>query len=67
MTANIVELVKMAPNVTNRLVDLLVGVRVGVSGRLPRVNEEIASRPPLEIGAASLEAASTRAMGRSLP
>ena len=51
-TMNVVERFERAPNVsTMRLVDFLVGVRVGIARWLPSVYEDVASRPPLEIGA----------------
>lgn len=59
---NVVELVEMALNIsTMMLVDFLVGIRVRVARWLPRVYEDVASRPPLEIGT------TTWMIGRSLP
>jgi len=43
--ANVMEVVEMPTNITTRLVDLLVGVWVGIAWRLTRVNNIIAPRP----------------------
>ena len=43
--ANVMQVIEMPTNVTTRLVDLLVGVWVGIAWRLTRVNNIIAPRP----------------------
>ena len=43
--ANVMKVIEMPPNVTTRLVDLLVGVWVGIAWRLTKVNNIIAPRP----------------------
>lgn len=58
----------MAPSVsTVGLVYFLIDVRVGVVWRLPRVDNLVTSRPPLEIGAVSLETAATWMVGARPP
>lgn len=64
---NVVELVEMAPNLLSRLVDLLVGIGVGVAWHFIRVDNMVSSQPPLKIGAASLEMASTWTIRANLP
>ena len=54
------ELVEMTPNVSTMG---LVHVGVGIAWRLPRFDNFVASRPPLDVGAASLEMASTWVVG----
>ena len=60
--ANIVELLEMVPNVSTWLVDLLVGVRVGVAWWLTGVNDVVAPRPPLKIGAAGSKSTPPRSL-----
>jgi hypothetical protein len=65
---NIVELVEMALRVsTVGLIDLLIDIRVGVAWWLLGVDNLVASRPPLEVGATSLETASTWVVGMRSP
>lgn len=45
----------MPTNIVTRLIDLLVGVRVGILWRLVRVIDEVASRCPMDVLAAALE------------
>lgn len=42
---NVMEVVEMPLNIANRLVDLLVGVRVGVVWQLIGVNDVVALKP----------------------
>ena len=65
--ANVMKVIEMPPNVTTRLVDLLVGVGVGVAWWLTRVDDVVASRPPLKIGATILEMTWARSLGLSPP
>lgn len=65
--ANIVELIEVTPNVFTRLVDLLVSVGIGVVWRLSRVDDVVASRPLLKIGAAGPETTPTRSLGLGPP
>ena len=58
----------MALNVsTTGLVHFLIDVRVGVAWQMPRVDNLVALRPPLEIGSASLEMATTWMVGARPP
>lgn len=43
------DIVEMPTNIATRLIDLLVGVRVGILWRLVRVVDEVASRHPMDV------------------
>jgi hypothetical protein len=63
MIAGVLEVVEVPANIAARLVDLLVGVRVGVLWRLVRIDNEVASRSPMEVLDAGLKPAPTLAIG----
>ena len=61
------EVVEMPVNIASNLVNLLVGVRVSILWQLVGIDEEVASQPPLEIGATTLKMAFSLMIGMVPP